>query len=190
MWTFCENKRCSDSNPWPIDPIASVLPTTPQRLTRGQGRSPTVEHHARDWEHTFTRNRGFVSCQVCLRQGGWISESTVFPVYEGIRSVFFGCFLADWKVLCHHCYHTSGWIFIFKLVQDAKTLWLRLRIHGWTAGLHILNSKCISVPSNRHTWLSQMRHVWNNLTAVSVTQRVLFHMKSREIHHCNSLSLL
>jgi len=30
---WCENKRCSDSNPWPMDPKASVLPATPRRLT-------------------------------------------------------------------------------------------------------------------------------------------------------------
>jgi len=30
---WCENQRCSDSNPWPMDPKACVLPTTPQRLT-------------------------------------------------------------------------------------------------------------------------------------------------------------
>jgi len=29
---WCENKRCSDANPWPIDPKVSVLPTAPQRL--------------------------------------------------------------------------------------------------------------------------------------------------------------
>jgi len=28
---WCENKRCSDSNPWPMDTKASVLSTTPQR---------------------------------------------------------------------------------------------------------------------------------------------------------------
>jgi len=28
---WCENNGCSDSNPWPMDPKASVLPTTPQR---------------------------------------------------------------------------------------------------------------------------------------------------------------
>jgi len=28
---WCENKRCSDSNPWPMDPKASVLLTTRQR---------------------------------------------------------------------------------------------------------------------------------------------------------------
>jgi len=33
---WCENTRCLDSNPWPMDPKASVLPTTPQRLTRRQ----------------------------------------------------------------------------------------------------------------------------------------------------------
>jgi len=30
---WCENKRCSDSNLWPLDPKASVLPTIPQRPT-------------------------------------------------------------------------------------------------------------------------------------------------------------
>jgi len=30
---WCENKRCSDTNPWPMDPKASALPTTPQRAT-------------------------------------------------------------------------------------------------------------------------------------------------------------
>jgi len=30
---WCENKRCSGSNPWPMDPKASVLSTTPQRPT-------------------------------------------------------------------------------------------------------------------------------------------------------------
>jgi len=30
---WCESKRCSDSNPWPMDPKASVLFTTPQRPT-------------------------------------------------------------------------------------------------------------------------------------------------------------
>jgi len=30
---WCENKRHSDSNPWPMDPKASVLPTTPQLPT-------------------------------------------------------------------------------------------------------------------------------------------------------------
>jgi len=28
---WCENRRCSDSNLWPMDPKASVLRTTPQR---------------------------------------------------------------------------------------------------------------------------------------------------------------
>jgi len=27
---WCENKRCSDSNPWPMDTKVSVLPTTPK----------------------------------------------------------------------------------------------------------------------------------------------------------------
>jgi len=38
---WCENKRCSDSNPWPMDPKASVLPTTSQRLTSPQDLDPS-----------------------------------------------------------------------------------------------------------------------------------------------------
>jgi len=42
---WCENKQCSDSNPWPIDPKASVLPTTPQRLTKVNSPQFKVEYH-------------------------------------------------------------------------------------------------------------------------------------------------
>jgi len=33
-WNMMWKKRCSNSNPWPMDLIASVLPTAPQRLWR------------------------------------------------------------------------------------------------------------------------------------------------------------
>jgi len=38
-----ENKRCSDSNTWPMDPEASVLPTKPQRPTFAWRALPYVK---------------------------------------------------------------------------------------------------------------------------------------------------
>jgi len=154
---------------------------------RGQGRSPTVGQHARDWEHTFTRNRGWVG-----GSGGYsprrleISESTVFPVHEAIRSFSFECFLIDWKVLCHHCYHISGWIFIIKLVQDEKTL---RRISSGIAAVsccnaasfvspeHVRNSPLqffIFVVRSRHSrvWrdFTVLQSVWRDFTVLQSTR--------------------
>jgi len=46
---WCENKRCSDSNPWPMDRKVSVLPTTPQRSTYGTSTDLVVVNQA--WLH-------------------------------------------------------------------------------------------------------------------------------------------
>jgi len=55
-----ENKRCSDSNPWPMDPTASVLPTTPQRLI-----SPHTEKMRSTYPYLFQRHC-FISGVHCV----------------------------------------------------------------------------------------------------------------------------
>jgi len=49
-----QNRQCSDSNPWPMDPKVSVLPTTPQRLS---GRHKTEPKPTRTSGFFQNRNR-------------------------------------------------------------------------------------------------------------------------------------
>jgi len=55
---WCENKRCSDSNPWPMYPKVSVLTTTPLRLTGLTYITLRVEEPCIDyqcmWIHLWT----------------------------------------------------------------------------------------------------------------------------------------
>jgi len=89
MW-----KLCSDSNPWPMDPKASVLPTTPQRPTK----SDVGLLHQKKW---------LLPCyilNVCLyaymlqKLALWsrvikpLSNSLLQEYYENISHKFIGCY--------------------------------------------------------------------------------------------------